>query len=90
MVRYNNDDRAPLTTLDAATVLEFYTHLPELLRVLRDESAILQVPLAPGDMVILNNHRVMHGREGFDDFGKRCIAGCYAEMDEVDSRHFTG
>lgn len=55
--RYNNDDRAPLTSLTTRDVQRFYTYLPLLLDVFRDPSSTLVVGLQKGDMVITNNHR---------------------------------
>ena len=85
-VRYNNDDRAPLTHLGPDDVERFYQHLPALLAVFRRDDLIARVKLARGDMVVVDNHRVMHGRTAFHGGGKRKLVGCYAEMSEI-ARH---
>lgn len=41
----------------------------------------------PGDLVIFDNRRVLHGRTAFDDaVGERALKGCYMEREEVLSR----
>ena len=80
--RYNNDDRSPLSHLDPDTLSQFYDFLPLLLKQLRREDLITKVNLTVGDMVVVDNHRVLHGRTAFRG-GKRNLIGCYAEMDEV-------
>jgi alpha-ketoglutarate-dependent taurine dioxygenase len=37
--------------------------------------------LTPGDLVIMNNRRVMHARTGFEDSGQRHLQGCYSDID---------
>ena len=81
-VRYNNDDRAPLTHLSLDQVDLFYQHLPALLSAFRRPDLTVQVKLARGDMVVVDNHRVMHGRTPFHGASKRKLVGCYAEMSE--------
>eukprot|EP00040_Diaphanoeca_grandis_P015674 m.80283 g.80283 ORF g.80283 m.80283 type:complete len:504 (+) comp25298_c0_seq2:209-1720(+) len=80
--RYNNDDRSPLLHLSSHQIDLFYTHLPLLLEVLRDPQLMIEVQLDVGDMVIVDNHRVLHGRTAFSGAGRN-LFGCYAEMDEV-------
>ena len=42
---------------------------------------------APGDLVIFDNRRILHGRAAFDDAsGERALKGCYMEREEVLSR----
>ena len=80
--RYNNDDLAVLSHLPAESVDEFYHHLPLLLEMLQRDDLILQKRLRKGQWVIVNNHRVLHGRTAFSG-SRRCLVGCYAEMAEA-------
>eukprot|EP00946_MAST-07B_sp_MAST-7B-sp1_P005247 g5247.t1 len=80
--RYNNDDRAVINHLSAESVDEFYRHLPLLLSLLRREDLTLRKRLSKGDWVIVNNHRVLHGRTAFSGTGRKFV-GCYAEMAEA-------
>ena len=49
--------------------------------------------LAPGDCVIFDNTRILHGRAGFTDSGgahrghtgRRRLQGCYADLDGLAS-----
>jgi gamma-butyrobetaine dioxygenase len=41
----------------------------------------LQRKLAPGEMVIFDNRRVLHGRSAYGGGGRRWLQGCYAERD---------
>ena len=37
--------------------------------------------LGPGDLFIVDNRRVLHGRKGFTSAGGRHLQGCYADRD---------
>ena len=39
-----------------------------------------------GDLVTLDNRRILHGREAFEAEGRRHFRGCYIDQDEVYSR----
>jgi gamma-butyrobetaine hydroxylase len=45
-----------------------------------------EIALGAGDMYIVDNHRVLHGRTGFSSSGARHLQSCYVERDEVASR----
>jgi gamma-butyrobetaine dioxygenase len=40
----------------------------------------------PGDLFIVDNQRVLHGRTGFPSAGARHLQGCYADRDGLYSR----
>ncbi|ACY16863.1 TauD/TfdA family dioxygenase [Haliangium ochraceum] len=43
--------------------------------------------LGPGDLVVFDNHRVLHGRAAFDpSTGRRHLQGCYVELELLHSR----
>ena len=79
--RYNNDDRSVLHYLSAKDVAKFYDYVPLLLELLRDDQYVLRTRLQKGTMAIVNNHRVLHGRDSFVGTGRNLV-GCYAEMSE--------
>eukprot|EP00039_Didymoeca_costata_P005276 m.80161 g.80161 ORF g.80161 m.80161 type:complete len:121 (-) comp12744_c0_seq4:156-518(-) len=60
--RYNNYDRSPMAHLSLETVEKFYEYLPTLLHLQEDPSLVLKVRLSEGEMLVVNNHRVLHGR----------------------------
>ena len=64
-IRFNDYDRSALTSLPFELVSEFYRAHRVLTEIIRDESSTLKHKLAPGTTAILNNMRVMHGRDAF-------------------------
>ena len=81
--RYNELDRAPLgPPLSFDDVHGFYTHQAVLVQVLND----LEMPLRleQGEAILIDNHRVLHGRYGFT--GYRNMLGCYMTADDWQSR----
>ena len=83
-VRYNELDRGPFVPplLAGDDVGDFYAHQRVLDKVLR--SLELPVRLAVGDALLIDNHRVLHGRYGF--VGRRNMIGCYMTADDWLSR----
>lgn len=51
--------------------------------IVTDPQMELKLPLRPGTMAVVHNHRVMHGRTAFK--GKRGLCGCYVGDDEFRS-----
>lgn len=73
--------------MEAETLYEFYAAYRELMVRVRDAKYAIQHPLVPGQMVIFDNLRVLHGRAAFDaTSGDRHFRGYYIEQDETDSR----
>jgi len=57
--------------------------LSELEACLYSEDASLQIQLQPGDMLAVDNHRVLHGRTAFDPTaGERQLQTCSTRRDE--------
>ena len=77
--RYNIHDRAP-HQLSLVDQRKFYNYLPTLAREIQDESNGYKFMLSPGTVLIVDNWRVMHSRNGFT--GKRVMSGCYATRDD--------
>jgi len=84
---YNNDDRAVLDHLDEVTVEKFYEYLPILLGLLRsrDPRWTIERRLQQGEMLIVRNARVLHGRREFKGTG-RTLVGCYIDRDAYESQ----
>lgn len=80
---YNNDDRAPLIDLPQRDVEEFYEHLPGFLTLLRSPKYSHEVRLETGDMLLVNNQRILHGRRSFQ--GHRELIGGYIAKDQLHS-----
>ncbi|GAB9463561.1 Trimethyllysine dioxygenase [Globisporangium polare] len=83
--RHNDYDRAPLTHLPFELVEKFYKHHRTLMKILRDESMEATLKLRVGEMIVVDNQRVMHGRHAFDG-GERSLIGSYIGRNEYDSR----
>ena len=97
---FNNDDRAPLTadalseiqhrsgsTIDPSEWMpQFYSHLQRLLRASRDAELALTFRMVPGDLVAIDNRRVLHGRTAFAPTSPRVLAGAYVSQEVFYSR----
>jgi gamma-butyrobetaine dioxygenase len=78
-VRYNNRSAAPFDLPEDA-VAPYYRACRRFARLLHDADAIVGFKLAPGDLFIVDNQRVLHGRRGFAA-GRRHLQGAYADKD---------
>ncbi|EXJ87861.1 hypothetical protein A1O1_04788 [Capronia coronata CBS 617.96] len=86
-IRWNNLDRfAPMTpSFPNHTALKsWYAAAREWARILESPEFLLTVKLQPGEPVIFDNWRVLHGRLGFE--GKRRVCGAYTGMDDFRAR----
>lgn len=65
-----------------------YAALVCLQNILQEPEFALRFTYKPGDLVIFDNRRLLHGRDAFDPGtgGSRWLQGCYLERDEVRSR----
>jgi len=82
-VRYNNHDRVPFL-LEPERMRAFYDALAQLHRLANDPAHQVRRTLAPGEVLIFDNWRVLHGREAFR--GYRRLAGAYLNKEDVESR----
>ncbi|KAJ1307940.1 hypothetical protein OPQ81_002017 [Rhizoctonia solani] len=78
-VRYNNDDRSALKYIDPVLVEDWYDALRAWNRCLTSPDAELWVQLTAGTAVVVDNHRVLHGRSAFT--GKRRMCGAKAILE---------
>ncbi|MFC0266839.1 TauD/TfdA family dioxygenase [Kushneria aurantia] len=66
-----------------------YAALMVFQRLLGEPEFAMRFNYLPGDLVIFDNRRLLHGRDAFDpgqEGGSRWLRGCYLERDEVRSR----
>ncbi|KAL6073349.1 trimethyllysine dioxygenase [Balamuthia mandrillaris] len=82
--RYNNDDRSPVFFEREEEMEEHYDALWDLMQELRNPDNIFEMKLRPGDLLVTNNWRVLHGRKAFS--GKRRLLGCYMRMEDFLSK----
>lgn len=81
-VSYNHHDRAPFV-LPEPEMTRLYAALHEFDRLANRSELQFEVALRPGDMVLFDNWRVLHGRRAFT--GDRWIAGAYVNREDVES-----
>jgi len=80
---FNNDDRAPFNFPPEKTQL-FYQSLHHLLAILRNPLNAIQFSMKPGNLVTIDNWRVLHGRNAFT--GHRRLTGCYLNREDLENR----
>jgi gamma-butyrobetaine dioxygenase len=83
-VRYNSRSVAPFD-LPEEVVVPYYGAYRRFARLLHDPEAMVGFKLPPGDLFIVDNQRVLHGRRGFAA-GRRHLQGAYADKDGLLSK----
>lgn len=77
-------DETPL--LEPETMVRFHTARRRLGRLLADPEFELRFLLKPGELMMFDNNRVLHGRTGYDpNEGMRHLQGCYIDRDGPES-----
>jgi gamma-butyrobetaine dioxygenase len=85
-VRFNDRVMAPLD-LDAGEIESFYEAFRTLSGLYYDEKSWCRVPLEAGDLMLFDNHRVLHGRTAFSaDIRRRHLRQCHVDRTEFHSR----
>ena len=85
-VRFSNAQRRILSVPHDA-VEPFYRAYRRLSALVNDPANHLDFRLAPGDVMMFNNHRILHARTGFDPAsGNRRLQLATTYLDMVDSR----
>jgi gamma-butyrobetaine dioxygenase len=84
-IHFNDRSMEPLRLAPDA-VDAFYAAFRALDALTRDPALRLGFRLEPGDLIVFDNERILHGREAFDGHtGRRLLQGCYADRDSFDS-----
>ncbi|KAG6307716.1 hypothetical protein E4U45_003753 [Claviceps purpurea] len=81
-IRWNNDDRGCVPM--HAPVDEWYDAARKWDEILRHPSNVFWFQLKPGQILIFDNWRILHGRSAFE--GQRRICGGYINRDDFYSR----
>ncbi|KAJ3477168.1 hypothetical protein NLI96_g10656 [Meripilus lineatus] len=84
-VRWNNDDRSVMNKLSPNELEQWYEAIRLWNGLVTHEDSEFWVQLTAGTVVVVDNHRVMHGRSGFS--GKRRMCGAYVGVDEFRSKY---
>jgi|688.fasta_scaffold142082_2 gamma-butyrobetaine hydroxylase len=84
-VRFSNHSCQPFL-IDSNKMEAFYDAYATFGTMREDPRYRIQVPMGAGEMYMVNNRRVMHGRTGFTSGGSRHLQSCYIETDELYGR----
>lgn len=84
-VRYSNHSAQPFL-LPPEVMEPFYEAYRTFGRMREDPHYQLRLPLGAGELYMVDNHRVLHGRTAFSQSGDRHLQSCYIERDELFSR----
>ena len=85
-IHFNNRSIDALD-LPIEAVESWYTAYRNFAAILHEAGGEVRVRLDPGELLMMANNRVLHGRTGFDaSVGRRHLQGCYVDRDGVDSR----
>jgi gamma-butyrobetaine dioxygenase len=69
------------------TLKHFYAAYHRFQKLTNDPANQLRFRLEPGQLMAMDNRRILHGRAAFDpQSGKRLLRGCYGEREELESR----
>ncbi|XP_078268479.1 trimethyllysine dioxygenase, mitochondrial [Rhinoraja longicauda] len=81
LIRYNNYDRAVISTAPHDVIHQWYIAHRALTTELRKPENEIWVKLKPGKALFIDNWRVLHGRDAFTGYRRLC--GCYLMRDDV-------
>ncbi len=84
-IRFSNHSVTPFL-LPFDEMESFYAAYRTFGGMRESESYQLRLQLGPGDLYMVDNRRVLHGRTGFTGAGTRHLQSCYIERDELLSR----
>ncbi len=72
---------------DPALLERYYQARKHLTELVNDPGFQLQFKLEPGDLIVMDNYRLLHGRTGYrPGSGHRHMRQCYMDRDSVGSR----
>lgn len=84
ILRYANWTVQPLRTVPFDMVLPWYNSWRALARRVNAPENRVSYRCRPGEALLINNHRVLHGRDAFDDGeGVRHFQQVYMELDDL-------
>ncbi|MFT5433853.1 MAG: gamma-butyrobetaine dioxygenase [Myxococcota bacterium] len=92
-IHFNDRSMAPLE-LSCEDITVFYAAYRAFAERIASQRLRLELRLEPGDILLFDNERVLHGRKAFSlATGRRHLQGCYADRDAYGSyrrRHRIG
>ena len=83
-ISHNNHVRSSFVNAPVDDVIKSYKAVYELTNLLYREDILFKYKMSPGDMLVFNNQRVVHGRTSYDvTTTDRWLEGCYFDWDSV-------
>ncbi|WP_206607917.1 2-trimethylaminoethylphosphonate dioxygenase [Ferruginivarius sediminum] len=89
-VRFNNRSAGPLTDIPFEAMADYYDAYRHFAEILERPDLKVSFKLRPGELFIVDNTRVMHGRNAYAGTGTRWLQGCYADKDGLLSKLAAG
>jgi gamma-butyrobetaine dioxygenase len=85
-VRFNTRlDFVPL--MDKEKLELYYSARNKISEFYNSDNYRIEFKLAPGDLLMMDNHRLLHGRTSYDENeGKRFLQGCYIDYDSTQGK----
>ncbi len=80
-VRFNNRSVAPLVDVPYAVLPAYYRAYRRFAELVETPDLQVRFRLAPGELFIVDNTRVLHARTAFSGSGRRWLQGCYPDKD---------
>jgi gamma-butyrobetaine dioxygenase len=80
-IRFNNRSAAPFTDVPYDDMADYYAAYRQMAEIVEDPAMAITFKLAPGDLFIVDNLRVLHARTAITSSGERWLQGCYADKD---------
>jgi gamma-butyrobetaine dioxygenase len=84
-IRFASSYLSPLRG-SASEIVAFYDAYRSFAQLLANPELACTFRLHPGDCLILDNTRILHGRTGFTDTGRRHLQACWTDLDGLASR----
>ena len=81
----NADRHDYVDAVDPDTLTQFYRARTMLRQLLNDADRKAEFTLQPGDLMMMDNRRLVHGRTAYSlETGSRHLQGCYIDYDQPD------
>jgi gamma-butyrobetaine dioxygenase len=80
-IRFNNRSAAPLADVPYDDMPDYYAAYRRFAELVEEPQMAVTFKLAPGELFIVDNTRVLHARKAFSGSGQRWLQGCYADKD---------
>lgn len=80
-VRFNNRSAAPFTDIPYDDMTDYYAAYRTMAALIEDPALAVRFKLAPGELFMVDNLRVLHARGAITSGGERWLQGCYADKD---------